>query len=145
MHASVLVIGHDELCLQATRDALVFGRLVNPVVACDDLDQLERYLHARTPFAPRGAHPLPAVVLTELHLPTGTALDVLRLVRGTMSLRRVPVIVVSDRATSVEIADITEAGATAYLDRGVAADVLVGVLRDASLPWALARPAEIGA
>jgi DNA-binding NarL/FixJ family response regulator len=146
MHASVLVVGHDDDCLGATRDALTFGRLVNPVVALADLADLDDFLHARAPYTPRTHHPVPAVVVTELHLPSGTAVDVLRVVRATVSLRRVPVIVVSDRATSAEIAAITAAGATSYLDRGVAADVLVGVLRDADLPWALARPvAGIGA
>lgn len=140
-HSPVLVIGHDESCLEATRDALAFGRLVNPVLGYDDVADLEDYLHARAPFSPRDHHPLPAVVLTEMHLPTGTAADVLRAVRARTSLRRIPVIVVSQDATTDEITEITELGATAYLDRGVAVDVLLGVLRDADLPWAISHPA----
>lgn len=130
-HAPVLVIGHDEICLEATRDALAFGRLVNPVVACDDLSDLESYL---------GRHLLPAVVVTEMRLATGTASDVLRLVRSNLALRRTPVVVVADGATADEITDVTALGATAFLDRGVAVDVLVGVLRDVDLPWSISHP-----
>lgn len=129
-HAPVLVIGHDDICLEATRDALAFGRLVNPVLACADLSDLENYL---------SQHPLPAVVVTEMRLATGSASDVLRLVRSNLALRRTPVVVVSDGATAEEITDVTALGATAYLDRGVAADVLVGVLRDVDLPWAISH------
>ncbi len=131
-HAPVLVIGHDEACLEATRDALSFGRLVNPVLACDDLAELRNHLDSRD---------LPAVVVTELHLPDGTATDVLRLVRSNLALRRTPVVVVSDGASAEEIVEATALGATAVLDRGVAVDVLVGVLRDADLPWAISPSA----
>lgn len=126
--APVLVVAHDEACLRATRDALTFGRLVNPVVACADLADLRRRL---------GTLDLPAVVVTELHLPDGDATDVLRLVRSNLTLRRTPVVVVSDGGSAEEITEVTQLGATAFLDRGVAVDVLVGVLRDADLPWAI--------
>lgn len=132
-HAPVLVLGHDEPCLEATRDALAFGRLVNPVLGYDDLSDLESHL---------AAQPLPAFVVTEMHLPTATAADVLRLMRANLAVRRTPVIVVSDGASAEEIAEVTALGATAYLDRGVAADVLVGVLRDGDLPWAISPSAS---
>ncbi len=138
-HAPVLVVGHDADSLEATRDALAFGRLMNPVTGCDDIADLRAYVEGRAPHTPREAHPLPAVVVTELRLPTGDASDVLRLVRGHLALRRVPVVVVADGATAAEIADITALGATAFLDRSVAADVLLSVLRDADLPWSLSH------
>ena len=116
---------------------MAFGRLLNPVVACRDADEVTRYVQGRAPYDARGAHPLPAVVLTELHLPGGSALDVLRLVRSHLSLRRTPVIVVADEATEQEIDEVHQLGAAAFLDRGVAADVLLGVIRDTGIPWAI--------
>ena len=140
-YSPVTVIGHDDLCVQATRDALTSGNLLNPVRACDDVTDFEDYVLGTAPYLPREEHPLPAVVLTELHLPSGTAMDVLRMVRGNLALRGTPVVVVSTGATDSEIAEITALGATAYLDRGVATEVLVGVLRDSGMPWSLGHRA----
>ncbi len=142
MHPPLLVVGHDELRLQATRDALDFGRLLNPVVACRDASEAAHCLQVPAPEACAGEHRLPAVVLTELHLPDGSGLDVLRLVRSHLSLRRTPVIVIAEDAEDHEIDAVHAHGATAFLDRSVAADVLLGVIRDTGTPWALGSYAD---
>lgn len=134
MHPSLLVVGHDELQLQATRDALLFGRLLNPVVACGDLAEVTAYV---------SAHPAPAVVLTALRLSDGCAADVLRLVSGHAFLRGTPVIVVSEDAEEDAIDEVHRLGAAAYLDRSLAVDVLVDVIRDTGIPWALGTRVEV--
>ena len=144
MHPSVLVIGHDDERLQATRDTLAAGRLANPVVACRDAVEARAYVLGRPPFDDRVLHPLPAVVVTDLRLPRGSGLDVLRLVRSHLSLRRTPIIVVTDHADDQEIAEAQHLGAAAFLAQHVTADVLLGVIRDTGVPWAVGR-VEMGA
>jgi CheY-like chemotaxis protein len=144
MHPSVLVVGHDDDRLQATRDALAWGRLTNPVVACRDADDARDYVLGRGGYADRDQHPLPAIVVTDLHLSQGSGLDVLRLVRSHLQLRRTPVVVIADDATDDEIAAAQHAGAAAFLAQHVAPDVLLGVIRDSGMPWAVGR-VEMGA
>lgn len=147
MYPTVLVVGHDADRLQATRDALALGRLTNPVVACDDAVAARDYVLGRGAYADREAHPLPAVVVTDLRLPRGSGLDVLRAVRSHLTLRRTPVVVVADVDAGVderEIAEVQHLGAAAFLARDVAADVLVGVIRDTGVPWSVGR-VELGA
>lgn len=144
MHPSVLVIGHDDDRLQATRDALALGRLTNPVVACRDAVDARDYVLGRSPYSNRAAHPLPAVVVTDLRLARGSGLDVLRVVRSHLSLRRTPVVVIADDALDHEIAEVQHLGAAAFLSQHVAADVLLGVIRDTNVPWSVGR-AELGA
>ena len=134
MHPPLLVVGHDELQLQATRDALLFGRLLNPVVACTDVAEATSYAQE---------HPAPAVVLTELTLPDGGAADILGLISGHAFLSGTPVIVVSEDATEDAIAEVHQLGAAAYLDRSLAVDVLVDVIRDTGIPWAFGTRAEV--
>ena len=147
MYPTVLVVGHDDDRLQATRDALALGRLTNPVVACRDAIEARDYVLGRGAYADRTAHPLPAVVVTDLRLPRGSGLDVLRAVRSHLTLRRTPVVVVADVEEGVEEQEITEVqqlGAAAFLARHVAADVLVGVIRDTGVPWSVGR-VDVGA
>ncbi|WP_148611682.1 response regulator [Nocardioides rubriscoriae] len=144
MQPSVLVIGHDADRLQATCDALALGRLTNPVVACRDASDARDYVLGRPPYDDRDQHPLPAVVVTDLHLGEGSGLDVLRLVRSHLSLRRTPVIVVADEAEDHEITEVQHLGAAAFLAQHLAADVLLGVIRDTGVPWSVGR-VEAGA
>ena len=144
MHPSVLVVGHDPDRLQATRDGLALGRLTNPVMACADAVETRDYVLGRPPYDDREAHPLPAVVVTDLRLERGSGLDVLRVVRSHLALRRTPVIVVADEATDEEIREVQHLGAAAFLAQHVAADVLLGVIRDTGVPWAVGR-VEVGA
>lgn len=144
MHPSVLVIGHDDDRLQATRDALSLGRLTNPVLSCRDATEAKAYVHGQPPFDDRVLHPLPAVVVTDLRLPEGSGLDVLRIVRSHLSLRRTPVVVIAGDADDDEIAEAQHLGAAAFLAQDVAAEVLIGVIRDTGVPWAVGR-VEMGA
>lgn len=144
MHPSVLIVGHDADRLEATRDALALGRLINPVVACRDASDTRDYVLGRSPYDDRHSHPLPAVVVTDLRLEQGSGLDVLRLVRSHLSLRRTPVIVVADEAEEHEIAEVHNLGAAAFLAQHLAADVLLNVIRDTGVPWSVGR-VEVGA
>lgn len=137
MHPPVLVVGHDDDRLRATRDALALGRLTNPVVAVADAGDASAYVLGHPPFDDREAHPLPAVVVTDLHLPGGSGLDVLRTVRSHLVLRRTPVVVIGDDASQEEITAAEQLGTAAFLGQHVAAQVLVGVIRDTGVPWAV--------
>ncbi|WP_139977512.1 response regulator [Nocardioides litoris] len=147
MHPPVLVVGHDADRLAATRDALVRGHLSNPVVACRDADDARDYVLGRGAYADRDRHPLPAVVVTDLRLASGSGIDVLRAVRGHLRMRRTPVVVVADTAAGVddeEIREVHHLGAAAFLAEHVAPDVLLGVIRETGVPWSVGR-VELGA
>ncbi|GAB2780085.1 hypothetical protein GCM10027020_37000 [Nocardioides salsibiostraticola] len=139
MQPAVLVVGQSLSRLEATRDALDQGGLTNPVVSVRDAPMARAYIRGHAPYDNRSAYPLPAVVVTDLTLADGSGLDVLRSVRSHLSLRRTPVVVVSDGASAAEISEAQLQGATAVLSHHVAADVLLGVIRDAGVPWSVSR------
>lgn len=121
---------------------LAAGRLANPVVAVPDVAQASAYLAGHAPYAERVTHPLPAVVVADLHLPGSHrpgGLEVLRGMRAT-ALRRIPVVVVGDEATDLEIHEAHRLGATAYLARPVLTRALLDVLRGLDVPWSLSAP-----
>lgn len=139
MQSAVLVVGQAPSRLEATRDALGRGGLTNPVVSVPDAVAAHAYLQGRPPYDNRAAYPLPAVVVTDLRLPVGSGMDVLRHVRSHLGLRRTPIVVISDGASDQEIAEAQRQGAAAVLSHQVAADVLLGVIRDTGVPWSVGR------
>lgn len=139
MQPAVLVVGQSPVRLEATRDALDRGNLTNPVISVRDAPGAHAYIRGFAPYDNRAAYPLPAVVVTDLTLPVGSGLDVLRVVRSHLPLRRTPIVVISDGATAAEITEAQQQGAAAVLSHHVAADVLLGVIRDTGVPWSVNR------
>lgn len=132
----VLLAMADQRDVRHVREVLVDGGLANPVRDVSTASAATAYLAAAGTRRPK--HPPPAVVVTGLHLASGTAYDVLRATRDHLVLRRIPVVVVGDRATDDEIDLVHRLGATAYLARPALGRTLVDVVRGIGLPWSLA-------
>ena len=141
------------LALTATRAAahrvgatLAAGGLTNPVTGLHTSTEAEHYLLGRGPWRDRDRHPLPAVVVADLHLSSrtraGSAVDLLRLRRSHPDLARIPVVVVGRQASDDEIDLVHRLGAAAYLADTVAAAVLVDVIRGLGMRWSLASAAS---
>ena len=139
MYPSVLVVGQSDARLADTRNALASGGLTNPVVSCRDAVDAAAYMLGQPPFSDSGAHPHPAVVVTDLRLQRGSGLDVLRVLRSHLTLRGTPAVVLADDAAEDEIASAQELGAAAFLSSAMACDVLLGVIRDTGVPWSVGR------
>lgn len=149
---SVAPVAPPVLALTATpsacrrvRAALAAGGLTNPVTGLHSGSDAARYLLARGPWRDRARHPLPAVVVADLHLP-GDAPDsviaLLRLRRERPELQHIPVVVVGRDASDEEIDAVHELGAAAYLAHTVAVSVLVDVIRGLGMRWSLAPVAS---
>lgn len=139
MYAPVLVVGQAADAVRRTRDDFISGGLINPVTSCEDSQDSAAYVLGLGEYARRDVHPLPAVVVTELRLPLGSGLDVLRTVRSHLTLRSTPVIVIGGDPDDQEIAELHRAGATAYLSASVASCALLDVIRGLNMPWSIDR------
>jgi CheY-like chemotaxis protein len=120
-----------ELTLDAFREA----RLANTVhVAPNGQDALD-YLFGRGKYTDRHTHPLPNLILLDLKLPAIDGFEVLRQIKETPILKRLPVIVLTsskeegDRALSYDI------GANSYLVKPVSFEGFMGVVRQIEGYW----------
>ena len=75
-------------------DALKEARLANPIVHVEDGVEAMDYLLRRGAFANR-EEGLPAVLLLDIKMPRMDGLEVLREIRSTDELKRLPVVILS--------------------------------------------------
>ena len=87
----------------------------NPLKVDKDGREAKDYLAGHEPFADRGHHPLPALVLLDLNLPYWSGFQVLEWIRQQPQLRRLPVVVFTSSSRPDDIVRAYEAGANAYL------------------------------
>jgi len=136
MTSYVLQVG-DPRMYQSVRRACDEAGLANPLTRCRDLDETHRLLGLHS-NGPRGEQLVsPAVIVVDLRLGDGTALDLLREVRAHLGLRRTPVVVVGHDASDEEITEVHRWGQAAYLSAAMIGHTLLDVVRDMHLPWSL--------
>ena len=70
------------------------------------------------------------LVLLDVNMPNMTGLEVLERLRGSGTLERLAVIIVSTEGHEGQIQQGLEAGATAYITKPFDSDKLLGVIRD---------------
>ncbi len=133
--AHILLVEDNRMDVELTLDAFKEARLLNTIhVSPNGGDALD-YLFGRGHYADRSAHPLPNLVLLDLKLPGIDGFDVLRQIKSTAILKRLPVIILTsskeegDRALSYDI------GANSYLVKPVSFEGFLGVIRQIEGYW----------
>ena len=126
----VFVLDDDPVARAVVCHRLKEVGLANPVWSAADIGEATTWLEASA------ADP-PALVLLDVHLPSGTGLELLRWMRGRPHLAETPVIVLSASAEMEEITSGHELGVRSYLVKPVGLSALGEVVRSLDEPWAL--------
>jgi len=93
--AHILLVEDNRMDIELTIDAFNEAKLLNTIhVASTGQDALD-YLFGRGKFADREAFPMPSLVLLDLKLPGIDGFEVLRQVKSTPILRRLPVVILT--------------------------------------------------
>jgi CheY-like chemotaxis protein len=145
---TILMADDDEDDRELTRDALPDPRLAKQMKFVVDGQDLIDYLRRQGPYAERSDDaPRPGIILLDLNMPRKDGREVLREIKATAELRRIPVVVLTTskaeeghpaqlRPARQRVRD--QAGRLRPLHRGRAADRRV--LRDRRQA---ARPSRI--
>jgi CheY-like chemotaxis protein len=133
--AQILLVEDNRMDVELTLDAFQEAKLLNTVhVAPNGQDALD-YLYGNGIYTDRNANSLPSLILLDLKLPGIDGFDVLRQIKSTPVLRRIPVIILTssreegDRALSYDI------GANSYLVKPVSFEGFLGVVRQIEGYW----------
>jgi len=135
--AHILFVDDTRMDVELTLDAFKEARLGNKVhVAMNGQEALD-YLFGQGACADRNQYPLPDIILLDLKMPGIDGFEVLRRIKGTDVLKRIPVIILTssqeegDRALSYDI------GANSYLVKPVTFDGFLKVVKQIEQYWIL--------
>lgn len=133
--AHILLVEDNRMDVELTLDAFREARLLNTVhVSPTGQDALD-YLFGRDRYADRDAHPMPNLVLLDLKLPGIDGFDVLREVKGTPILKRLPVIVLTSSREEGDRALTYDIGANSYIVKPVSFAGFLDVVRQIEGYW----------
>lgn len=121
-------------------DALKEARLANPIVHVEDGVETMDYLLRRGAFANRDEG-LPAVLLLDIKMPRMDGLEVLKEIRNTEELKRLPVVILSSSREESDLARSWDMGVNAYVVKPVDVDQFFGAVQTLGKFWAVINQA----
>jgi CheY-like chemotaxis protein len=133
--AHILLVEDSRLDVELTLDAFREARLANTVYVASTGQEALDYLFGRGKFADRGAYPLPNLVLLDLKLPGVDGFTVLREVKSTPILKRLPVIILTSSKEEGDRAVTYDSGANSYIVKPVSFAGFLDVVRQIEGYW----------
>jgi CheY-like chemotaxis protein len=111
----ILLADDDEAGAFLTLRAFQKAGVKNPIAVVRDGDAAIHYLAGTGPYADRGAHPLPCLLLLDQKLPGRSGLEVLEWVRTKSAVCTLPVLLLSASTFDGDVQAAYLLGANGYL------------------------------
>jgi len=131
----ILLVEDSENDIELTIASLA-GHILNEVdVARDGAEALD-YLFRRGSFAGRVTAP-PVLVMLDLKLPKVDGLEVLRIIKADLTLKLLPVVVLTSSREQRDLVQSYELGVNAYVVKPVEFEKFVDAVKQLGLFWLL--------
>lgn len=142
---AVLLVEDNPRDVLLVQRAFKKANCTSPIQVVNDGDAAVAYLAGEAPYHDRALYPLPAFVLLDLKLPRRSGSEVLMWLRQQPGLRRIPVVILTASREYIDVNQVYDLGANAYIVKPVAFDNLVEIVKTLNLHWILFNePPQIG-
>jgi CheY-like chemotaxis protein len=131
----ILLVEDNRMDVELTLDAFREVRLVNPVHVAPNGREALDYLFGRGKYADREAYPLPRLILLDLKLPGIDGFEVLRQIKATPVLKRLPVIILTSSKEDGDRILSYDSGANSYLVKPVSFEGFLDIVRQIKGYW----------
>ena len=133
--AHILLVEDRRLDVELTLDAFREADLHNTVQVAWTGEQALDYLFGRGAFEDRDAHPLPDLVLLDLKLPGIDGHEVLRQIKATPVLKRVPVVVLTSSREERDLVLSYQLGVNSFVVKPVDFSAFLQAIQDLGMFW----------
>ncbi len=133
--ANILLVEDNRMDAELTLDAFHEAKLLNAVHVAPNGQEALDYLFGRNQYADRKKFPMPNLVLLDLKLPGIDGFEVLRQVKSTPRLKRLPVVILTSSKEEGDRALSYDTGANSYLVKPVSFEGFLNVVRQIEGYW----------
>jgi len=133
--AHILLVEDRRMDVELTLDAFREARLFNSVEVASTGEQALDYLFGRGAFADRANYPMPDLILLDLKLPGIDGHEVLRQIKSTDVLKRIPVVVLTSSRESEDRIRSYDYGVNSFLVKPITFDGFMEVVKKVDDYW----------
>ncbi len=119
--------------------ALKKGGIATPIKWVRDGQEALDYLFRHGSYENQEDYPMPGIILLDLKLPKVNGFEVLKKVKNTEKLKRIPIVVLTASDQTKDIDTAYDAGANSYLVKPVTLSAFIEVASKIKLYWLLSN------
>ena len=132
----ILLVEDNPDDVELALHALKRNNILNPIVVARDGQEACDYLFYSGKYAD-SEHELPALVLLDLKLPKIDGIEVLRKIKDTSALKKVPVVILTSSKEERDLVESYDLGVNSYIRKPVDFDQFVETVRYIGYYWLL--------
>jgi len=133
---NVIVMAEDDVDDQLlVKEALAECQWDADLRFVENAEELLDYLFHRGKYSDGLASPRPGLILLDLNMPRKDGRTVLREIKNTEELRRIPVVVLTTSKADTDVESIYQLGANSFISKPVQFEGLVNVMRLLGQYW----------
>lgn len=133
--AEILLVEDNQMDVELIIDAFKEARLGNKIHVAGNGKEALEYLFGEGKYMDRKQYPLPDIVLLDLKMPGIDGNDVLKQIKSTSKLKRLPVIILTSSRDEGDRAMSYDNGANSYLVKPVSFEEFIKVVKKVSEYW----------
>jgi CheY-like chemotaxis protein len=131
----ILLVEDNPAHAELVKRSLEGHPVANRIIHITDGETALNYLFRREKFADPAASPRPHVVLLDLRLPRVDGLEVLREIRTSAELEKMPVVVLTTSEAEMDAAKAYEYHANSFLVKPLDFDKFLALMGDLGFYW----------
>ena len=117
------------------KEALVEGKVKEPVRFVEDGEELMDYLLRRGKYSVPGSCPTPALILLDLNMPRKDGREALREIRAHPDLRRIPVVAFTTSKADSDVGMLYDLGVNSFVPKPHTFDAIVETITTLARYW----------
>jgi two-component system response regulator len=133
--AHILLVEDNRMDVELTLDAFHEAKLFNTIHVAKNGQEALDYLFGKRQYADRRIFPMPNLVLLDLKLPGIDGFEVLRQIKSTPILKRLPVVILTSSKEEGDRSLSYDHGANSYLVKPVSFEGFLEVVRGIDGYW----------
>jgi CheY-like chemotaxis protein len=131
----ILLVEDSKMDIALTLDAFHEAKIPGKIRVAHNGEEALQYLFREGKFKDRDVYPLPNIVLLDLKMPGIGGIEVLKIIKATPEIKRIPVIVLTSSKEEGDRAMSYDNGANSYLLKPISFDGFLEVVKTITKYW----------
>jgi CheY-like chemotaxis protein len=132
---TILLVEDNPSDINLTRRAFEKGHITNDLVVAEDGQEALDYIFGKGKYANRDISQLPTVILLDLKLPKISGLEVLKKIRATEKIKRLPVVILTSSKEEQDVAASYDLGVNSYIRKPIDFNQFAEAIKYLGLYW----------
>ncbi|MBE0650245.1 MAG: response regulator [Bacteroidales bacterium] len=133
--ARILLVEDNKMDIALTLDAFREAESSSKIQVAHNGEEALNYLFGEGKYSDRHTFPLPSLVLLDLKMPGIGGVEVLKKVKITPQIKRIPIIVLTSSKEEKDRAESYDHGANSYLLKPISFDGFLDVVKKVTDYW----------